>query len=67
LLCIEQNFVSNATEAQLNGTLQDFDGAPTPTALILRRMDIFFTTIFTCELVINLYAYWLTPFLANSW
>ncbi len=62
-----QNFVANATEAQLSGTLQDSDGAQTSAGLILKRMDVFFTTIFTCELAVNMYAYWLTPFMTNSW
>jgi hypothetical protein len=62
-----QNFVANTTEAQLNGTLQDADGSQSSAGLVLKRLDIFFTTIFTCELAVNMYAYWLTPFVTNSW
>ena len=62
-----QNFIANAAEAQLNGTLVDEDGKVTPPGLVLRRLDVFFTTIFTCEVVVNLYAYWLAPFVSDGW
>jgi hypothetical protein len=64
---IDQNFIANATEAQLNGTLQDSDGEQTSAGLVLKRLDVFFTVIFTTELAVNMYAYWLAPFLSDSW
>jgi hypothetical protein len=62
-----QNFVANTTEAQLNGMLVDSDGGQLPAALVLKRLDIFFTSIFACELALNMYAYWFTPFVTNTW
>jgi hypothetical protein len=65
--CSHQNFIANATEAQLNGTLQDLAGSQTHAAVVLMQVDYLFTAIFTCELLINLFAYWLTPFLTSGW
>jgi hypothetical protein len=62
-----QNFIANAAEAQLNGTLLDDSGNITPPGLVLRRLDVFFTTIFTFEVVVSLYAYWLSAFLSDGW
>jgi hypothetical protein len=45
----------------------DDSGKVTPSGLILRRLDVFFTTIFTCEVVVNLYAYWLSAFMSDGW
>ncbi len=30
-------------------------------------MDIFFTVVFTAELVFNLLAHWFLPFVTNGW
>ncbi len=57
---------SGGALAQMNGTLQDSYGAQTYAGLVLKRLDVFFATI-TCELAVIWYAYWLIPFLSDSW
>ena len=62
-----QNFAVNIAEAQLNPQLIGPDGSKTPTALSLDRLDFCFTCIFVAELLVNLYANWLGPFLRNGY
>jgi hypothetical protein len=52
--------------------LGDPDGpppGPTPdsTDLVFHVLEIFFTALFSCELVMNMAAFWLRPFLADPW
>ena len=53
---LTSNFVANAAEAQMAGLLTLQDGSPTPLAKTLESMDIFFTSVFTVELLLNIYA-----------
>jgi hypothetical protein len=34
---------------------------------ILRNLDILFTSLFTLELVLNVYGNWFWPFFSNGW
>ncbi len=54
-------------QAQLNGQLIAGDGSFTDFGLVLDRMDIFFTCIFTAELLLNAYAHWFRPFVTNQY
>ena len=47
------NFFANALEAQLAGKLTLPDGSPSDMAQLLDHLDIFFTTVFTVELLFN--------------
>jgi hypothetical protein len=62
-----QNFLINVAQAQLNGQLVADDGSFTNAGLFLDRVDIFFTSIFTAELVLNAYAHWFIPFATNPY
>ncbi len=48
----------NAVEAQIIELLWTADGAPTLLEGQLEELDMFFTLIFTAELLINAYAHW---------
>ncbi len=62
-----QNFLINVAQSQLNGQLVADDGSFTDSGLFLDRLDIFFTCVFTAELLLNAYAHWLTPFASNPY
>ena len=64
---LPQNFAITAAEAQLASSLVSSDGGPTAVGAQLERVDMFFTLLFTAELVVNAYAHWLRPFLADGW
>jgi hypothetical protein len=36
-------------------------------AQVLRSLDIFFTTIFAMEVVVNAFSFWFIPFVSNRW
>ena len=60
------NFVTNAYEAQMYGKLENPDGSPTPSLILLDTMDLVFTMVFTAELLLNMHANLLGDFL-NGW
>ena len=66
-LLILGNFFANAYEAQMNGRLVTDDGLPSPTAKMLETADLFFTIIFTVELLINMYAHLFWAFVRDGW
>ncbi len=43
------------------------DPSTADSALILQKLDIFFTVIFTFELVLNAYAHWFKAFISDGW
>jgi voltage-dependent calcium channel L type alpha-1D len=43
------------------------DGSLTAAGEELDHLDVFFTCVFTAELVINAYAHWFTDFIANQY
>jgi voltage-gated sodium channel len=61
------NFVANAFEAQIRQDLMDEDGNPTPIKIVLEKVDVGFTTVFTAELMINMYAHLWWDFVSNGW
>jgi hypothetical protein len=63
----EQNFVVSIVEAQLQGKLEQKDGSPNHTAILITEINDSFTIIFAVELLINMYANWFTPFITNPW
>ncbi|MGB1603982.1 MAG: ion transporter, partial [Promethearchaeia archaeon] len=66
-LLILANFFANAYEAQMNGRLVTDDGLPSRTAKVLKTADLFFTIIFTVELLINMYAHLFWAFVRDGW
>ena len=66
-LLILANFFANAYEAQMNGRLVTDDGLPSHTAKVLKTADLFFTIIFTVELLINMYAHLFWAFVRDGW
>jgi hypothetical protein len=53
-----QNFVVNATEAQIVELLTDSSGRPTALGDQLEQLDTFFTVVFALEILVNAYAHW---------
>ncbi len=62
-----QNFFASVTGSQKNGMLTDEDGNLNYEGVILDAIDTFFTSIFTLELVINMFANWFTAFFSDGW
>jgi hypothetical protein len=52
---------------QLNGQLREDDGGLTDHGRVLQQLDIFFTAMFTAELLANAFAHWWTPFVREGW
>jgi hypothetical protein len=63
----EQNFAVNIADAQLSPQLFGPDGSKTAAAASLDRLDFCFTCLFVVELLVNLYANWLAPFLRSAY
>jgi hypothetical protein len=62
------NFAMSAFEAQMRDSLVLDDGiSPSQIAVILDVADVAFLVIFTVELALNLYAHWMSEFLADGW
>jgi hypothetical protein len=62
------NFAMSAFEAQMRDSLVLDDGiSPSQIAVILDVADVAFLVIFTLELVLNLYAHWMSEFLQDGW
>ena len=61
------NFAMSAFEAQMRESLVLDDGSPSTTAAFLDIADVAFLVIFTVELALNLYAHWMSEFLADGW
>ncbi|KAG8466217.1 hypothetical protein KFE25_001973 [Diacronema lutheri] len=59
---IAANFVVSAVEAQLRWST----AAPSSEAAFL-GIEIFFTVVFTAELLVNMAAHWLRPFWTSGW
>jgi hypothetical protein len=55
------------TGSQKNGQLSNPDGTLNFEGTILDNIDTFFTSIFTLELVINMFANWFTKFFTDGW
>jgi hypothetical protein len=53
-----QNFAVNATEAQIVDLMADAAGGSTQLGDRLEQLDMFFTIVFTMELLVNAYANW---------
>jgi hypothetical protein len=62
-----QNFVVSVAEAQLNESLLDGQGQPTPNAVLIEKFNLAFNVLFAVELAVNLYSNWLLRFLSNPW
>ena len=62
-----QNFIANLLEAQFTGDLYDAAGRQTALGRGMDLSNYCFTAIFTAELLVNLFAHWLWPFLSNPW
>ena len=60
------NFIANAYETQMYGKLRLPDGSKTDTLIFLESADIFFTFIFTAELLINMYAHLVAEFISDG-
>ena len=58
-LCCEQNFCTNIADVQIS--------RDSPYHASISNFDVIFTSIFTFELAMNVYAHWLRPFLTNWW
>ena len=54
-----QNFVVNIVDVQIDRN--------SPYHSLIGASDYFFTSLFTFELIVNIFANWLQPFLSNSW
>ena len=61
------NFAMSGLEAQMGDSLTLDDGSPSQIAVTLAFSDKFFMSIFTIELVFNLYAHWMRDFLSDPW
>ena len=62
-----QNFVCTIVESQyMNGPSND-EHSKTTLASLMERLNLFFTIIFTMELGMNAFCYWLRPFIQNMW
>jgi hypothetical protein len=61
------NFAFSAMEAQAGDNLTLEDGSPSQIAKALAFSDNFFISIFTIELVLNLYAHWMRDFISDPW
>lgn len=57
----------SAMEAQAGDNLTLEDGSPSQIAKTLAFSDNFFISIFTIELVLNLYAHWMRDFISDPW
>jgi len=62
-LLITMNFVANATEAQMSESLSD----ETVDENIFKNLDVFFTSIFAADLLVNAYSFWMWDFLTSGW
>ena len=62
-----QNFVVNLLESQFVNQLADGAGRQTALGRGMDAANDAFTAVFTAELLVNLFAHWLRPFLANPW
>ena len=54
-------------EAQLQGSLTNLDGSKSFLGRAIDLINTSFTLIFAAELLVNLFANWLRPFVGNSW
>jgi hypothetical protein len=61
------NFLANAFESQYKASLVRDDGTPTPVGHALINLDLFFTWVFTLELLMNIYAHWREEFVSDNW
>ena len=50
-----------------NGTITDNPSAGGPLSAAQDSLNLFFTIVFTVELVLNLYAQWFQPFFSDGW
>jgi hypothetical protein len=62
---ISANFAANAYEAQVLVGLRQDEG--NTHVEVLETLDLFFTVIFTVELILNLYAHWMHDFIRDGW
>ena len=53
-----QNFMLSVAEAQLNAKLVDENGMPNSMGQNIERLDIFFASFFSVELLMNAFAHW---------
>ena len=57
----------SVAEAQISPERLLHDGSPTFIKRTLDLLNIIITIVFTVELMLNLVANWINPFLANTW
>ena len=50
-----------------NGSITDNPSAGGPLSAAQDSLNLFFTIVFTVELVLNLYAQWFQPFFSDGW
>ena len=62
-----QNFGCTITEAQFINNLVNPDGSPTELSVMLDKLNLFFTLLFTVELAVNMFSHWFQPFIQNAW
>jgi hypothetical protein len=62
-----QNFAISAASAQLPVQFINDPAGLRSVGQSFDKVDIFFTTVFTAELAVNLFAHWLWPFVTSGW
>ena len=55
-----QNFFINVAEAQFSNTLSDADSERW--SAIFDKLNLFFTVLFTTELLVNMFVHWFSAF-----
>ena len=66
-ILIVLNFFVNAYEAQMADKLLNEDGSLGEAAKLLETVDVAFTTVFTLELIFNMYAHLVWDFVTDGW
>ena len=62
-----QNFVCTILESQLDSQDMDDPAARSAHTILLERLNLFFTLVFTVELAVNAYSHWFLAFAFNPW
>ena len=62
-----QNFVCTIIESQFMNGPNNNEQSTTELAVLMERLNLFFTLIFTVELCLNAFCYWFRPFIRNAW
>ena len=62
-----QNFVTSILDAQFADRLVNHDGTLSDAGRIDWGVNLLFTSAFTVELILNVFANWLDRFVGNGW